>query len=56
MAIRHKWLVPVALVVALGLSACEREDTEDRSPPDVEGGNTPEYGADSPEVEVIREK
>lgn len=39
-----------ALCAALGLAACDAEQTEEGELPEVEGGNLPEYDVDAPEV------
>ncbi|SDS55557.1 hypothetical protein SAMN05216421_1739 [Halopseudomonas xinjiangensis] len=58
----RKWIAPAAiLTAALGLAACDVEQTEEGSMPDVdvsaEGGNMPEYDVDAADVDVgTREK
>ncbi|HDZ54893.1 MAG TPA: hypothetical protein ENI17_05740 [Pseudomonas xinjiangensis] len=58
----QKWTLAGALLVAtIGLTACDVEQTEEASMPDVdvsaEGGNMPEYDVDAADVDVgTREK
>jgi len=57
MIANSKWaLASFALVAALGLSACDVEQTEEGSMPDVdvsaEGGNMPEYDVETADVDV----
>lgn len=52
-----KWMGPAALLVAaLGLAACDVEQTEEGSLPDVdieaEAGSMPEYDVDTADVDV----
>lgn len=52
-----KWIwTSIALTATLGLSACDVEQTEEGSLPDVdvsaEGGNMPEYDVDTADVDV----
>ena len=53
-------LMSLALVstAALGLAACDVEQTEEGDLPEVnvEGGNMPEYDVDVPEVDVKTEE
>ena len=44
--------------MALGLSACDVDQTEEGEMPDVdvEGGNMPEYDVETPDVEVGTEE
>ena len=53
-------LMTFALVstAALGLAACDVEQTEDGDMPEVnvEGGNLPEYDVDAPDVDVQMEE
>ncbi|MEH6389922.1 MULTISPECIES: hypothetical protein [Pseudomonas] len=62
MIIKRIGMAPVALLfAALSLSACDVEQTEEGSLPDVdveaEGGNMPEYDVDAADVDVgTREK
>jgi len=45
-----------AATAALGLAACDVEQTEEGEMPEVEGGNMPEYDVDTPEVDVETEE
>lgn len=53
-------LMSLALVstAAMGLAACDVEQTEEGDMPDVEveGGNLPEYDIDTPDVNVTSEE
>ena len=53
-------LMTFALVstAAMGLAACDVEQTEEGDMPDVEveGGNLPEYDIDTPDVNVTSEE
>ncbi|WP_137680138.1 hypothetical protein [Aurantiacibacter suaedae] len=53
-------LMSLALVstAAMGLAACDVEQTEEGDMPDVEveGGNLPEYDVDTPDVNVTSEE
>ena len=53
-------LMSLALVstAALGLAACDVEQTEEGDLPEVnvEGGNMPEYDVDTPDVDVQMEE
>lgn len=48
----------LASTAALGLAACDVEQTEEGDMPEVEveGGNLPEYDVDTPDVEVGTEE
>lgn len=52
-------IITAALIgtAALGLAACDVEQTEEAEMPDVsvEGGNMPEYDVDTPDVDVTTE-
>ena len=57
MIIFKKWIAPAAVVVAaLGMAACDVDQTEEGSLPDVdvsaEGGNMPEYDVETADVDV----
>jgi hypothetical protein len=43
------FMVPV---IALGMSACSVEQTEEGEMPEVEGGQLPEYDVDAADVDV----
>jgi hypothetical protein len=47
----------IAPAFALGVAACDVDQTEEGSLPDVdvEGGNLPEYDVDVPEVDITRD-
>ncbi|MEQ8410319.1 MAG: hypothetical protein RIC51_01575 [Erythrobacter sp.] len=45
-----------AATAALGLAACDVEQTEEGEMPELEGGNMPEYDVDTPEVDVETEE
>lgn len=47
----------IAPALALGVAACDVDQTEEGSLPDIdiEGGNLPEYDVDFPEVEITRD-
>ncbi|MEL1251875.1 hypothetical protein [Aurantiacibacter gilvus] len=51
-------IIAVAGTLALGLSACDVDQTEEGEMPevDVEGGNLPEYDVEGPEVDVDTEE
>lgn len=48
----------IAFILMLGLTACDVDQTEEGSLPDVdvEGGNVPEYDIEGPDVSVGTEK
>jgi len=47
----------IAPALALGVAACDVDQTEEGSLPDVdvEGGNLPEYDVDVPDVDITRD-
>ncbi|AOL25000.1 hypothetical protein Ga0102493_11873 [Erythrobacter litoralis] len=45
-----------AATAALGLAACDVEQTEEGDMPEVEGGNMPEYDVEGPDVDVGTEE
>lgn len=57
---KKTFTVLTAAMFALSLSACDVDQTEEGSMPDVdvdvEGGNLPEFDVDAPEVEVKMEE
>ena len=46
----------LAAPLALGLTACDVDQTEEGSLPEVEGGNLPEYDVEGPDVDVGTEE
>ena len=52
------FIASLAAATALGLAACDVEQTEEGELPEVnvEGGNMPEYDVDTPDVDVTMEE